>query len=138
MRQATGGVTRVRKGALILGILGMLWGMGLLAAPAGTLAAPAGAPAWQAACDNPPDQDATVTPKCGPAGTQFLLSVTGFTPNVALSFWITDPQGRVVGTPSPFAGQHPGHLENIPINSTGFGDGIWAVTFQGAQSNHVS
>src|SRR2546422_110324 len=118
MKRTATATTRLRRGALILGLLSMLLGLGLLAAPGGTLAAPPRAPVHQPACDNPPDQDATVTPKCGPVGTVFLVSVTGFTPNEPLSFWITDPNGSVVGTTHPLTGQHPGHLENIPIDTS--------------------
>jgi hypothetical protein len=130
---------RLRQAALLLGLLCMVFGLGVLASPGPALAAPSGAPLLQT-CDNPPDQDATVTPKCGPLGTQFLVSITGFTPNEPLSFWLTDPHGNVVGTAAPLNGQHPGHIENLPLNTGGGGfyEGVWAITFEGAQSHHQS
>src|SRR5438477_558790 len=110
------GMTRLRRSALIAGLLAMLLGMGLLATPGGTLAAPAGAPLKQGPCDNPPDQSATVTPKCGPKGTVFQVTVMGFTPNEPLSFWFTDPNGNVIGTANPFSGNHGADL-TLPVDT---------------------
>jgi hypothetical protein len=130
--------TRARV-ALILGLILMSMGFAMLAGPAPSRAAPAGS-ALRQTCDNPPDQDATVTPKCGAVGTRFLISVFGFTPNESLSFFITDPNGNVVGTERPLQVQHPGRIDNLPLDTSqgGFYEGIWAITFVGAQSQHTS
>jgi len=97
-------------------------------------------------CQGVPDaKDATVTPKCGPVGTNFQITAQGFIPGEQISFWLTLPDGSVAGTPKPVdAGNHPGSFRD-EFDSTGldavFGSdtyGIWAVTYEGAVSHHQS
>lgn len=92
----------------------------------------------------PDPRDATITPKCGPIGTIFQIHATGFTPNERISFWLTLPNGDVAGTPRPLdIGNHPGQFDDRFDSSilSGLGsqvEGIWAITYQGEQSNHQS
>jgi hypothetical protein len=97
-------------------------------------------------CDQgvPDAKSATVTPKCGKIGTVFQITAQGFFPNEQISFWLTAPDGSVLGTPAPVdAGNHPGAFRDEFDSSflSGLGsqaNGIWAITYQGATSNHQS
>jgi hypothetical protein len=99
-----------------------------------------------AACDKdvPAAVSASVTPRCGPVGTVFEIQAFGFKPGEAISFWLTTPQGQVAGTPAPLdIGNHPGGFQDEFDSSflAQFGSqvyGIWAITYQGADSNHQS
>jgi hypothetical protein len=67
-----------------------------------TPTAVAGTPAPTAppqACDTNGTKDATVAPVSGPKGTVFAVTVTGFRPGETASFWLTGPDGEVLGTP---------------------------------------
>ncbi|HMA37177.1 MAG TPA: hypothetical protein VKY74_22165 [Chloroflexia bacterium] len=95
-------------------------------------------------CDAPASKDATVTPACGSVGTIFRIHITGFTPNEHISFWLTAPNGQVLGTPRPLnVGSHNGQLDDS-LNSSILPSlmanplGIWAITYQGEQSSHQS
>ena len=98
--------------------------------------------------DVPQARNATVTPRCGDIDTTFDIVITGFTPNENISFWFTAPNGDTVGTPAPLeVGQHNGRLTdyidgaileliadefNVPLY------GIWAMSYQGEASGHIS
>lgn len=131
---------RRRSTALITGLLMMLLGAILAGGAVGTSAAPAA----QQDCDvnNLPDDSATVSPKCGPPGTTFLLTISGFQANEPISFWFTNPEDEVEGETRHITEPHPGSIEDLPIETAPgtagptFTDGIWAVTFQGATSDH--
>ncbi len=91
----------------------------------------------------PNNQSATVSPNCGPVGTVFQIHISGFKAGERVSFWITSPAGRVLGTPAPLdAGNHPGELDDVfdssllPILSPNNTEGNWALTYQGADSAH--
>ena len=88
----------------------------------------------------PPSRDAVVSPLIGPVGTTFTMNIAGFQPGEQISAWITDPN-FVISTPSfslAIRADANGAANAIPVNSTGFISGVWAVTFQGLNSNHQS
>ena len=87
----------------------------------------------------PAPQTASVTPNCGSPGDTFTFSFFGFQPNEGISFWFTDPNGAVAGTPSPLPGSPSGRYDNLtfPTDSS-FTVGIWALTFHGSTSGHES
>jgi hypothetical protein len=98
-------------------------------------------PPTQPPANGPQNKDANVTPYCGVAGTNFTYFAQGFTPNEALSFWFTAPNGAVVGTSRP-AFQAPGDGKfqfPIPTNAQ-FAQvpGWWAMTWAGDFSKHQS
>lgn len=87
----------------------------------------------------PDGKNGVATPKFGWPGTIFRITVTGFTPNEPLSFWLTSPDGSVSGTPRPINAQHPGRIQGFPIYSDEeMQAGVWAVTFQGDKSGAQS
>ncbi|MDQ2809153.1 MAG: PT domain-containing protein [Chloroflexota bacterium] len=117
---------------------------GPTAAPTAPVGQPTAAPtAAPVSCgDVPANQSATVEPHCGPVGTVFQVHITGFQPGEKVSFWITSPQGKVLGTPAPLdAGNHPGELDDIfdssllPLLSSTT-EGNWALTYQGENTAH--
>ncbi len=88
----------------------------------------------------PPSQGGQVTPLIGLAGTTFTMNIFGFLPGEQISAWVTDPN-FIVTTPSFNLALHAdatGNANAIPLNSTGYISGVWAVTFQGLTSNHQS
>jgi len=115
-------------------------------APAQPTNTPAPVATTVASCDQgvPDPRSATVTPKCGPIGTLFNITATGFTPNEQISFWLTLPNGSVLGTPSPLdIGSHSGSIrdefDSSLLDTPGLdASGIWAITYEGAQSRHQS
>jgi hypothetical protein len=91
----------------------------------------------------PDPKDATVNPKCGPVGTVFLITAHGFNPNESISFWLTDPDQNVLGTPAPVnIGNHPGsfndQFDSSFLSGVSGVDGIWAITYEGKDSHHQS
>jgi hypothetical protein len=84
----------------------------------------------------------SVTPQCGRVSTTFDIEMHGFTPNEKISFWVTAPNGDVVGTARPLdAGSHNGTLHDQWIGyefAALISDptGLWAITYQGASSAH--
>lgn len=96
----------------------------------------ADAPAGEAV---PASVRATVAPAHGWPGTVFRVTITGFQPSEPISFWLTAPDGSVVGTPRPLnIGQHTGNLRDIWPTDDRWASGLWAVTYQGDRSNNQS
>ncbi len=90
-------------------------------------------------CPNGKSVNATVEPGCGKAGTTFNFTVSGFQINEALSFWITNPRGDVVGSARPFdLGSHGSTFaSSLDGRSTStLTPGQWAITFQGKESGN--
>ncbi len=87
----------------------------------------------------PAPQTATVTPQCGSPGDTFTFSFFGFQPNEPISFWFTNPAGKVDGTTQPLNVQHNGRFDGLafPTDSS-FEPGIWALIFHGSNSKHDS
>jgi hypothetical protein len=107
--------------------------------PDGTCAERPAAPTGPTGDPVPDGKNATVNKKIGYWGTVFRVTVTGFTPNEPLSFWLTAPSGEVVGTPRPVNVEHPGRIQNFPVpTDQSFPVGVWAVTFQGDRSGNES
>ena len=85
----------------------------------------------------PDGRNGTVTPKHGWQGTIFRININGFRANEPISFWITAPDGSVVGTPRPVGGQHNGSIQGFTLRTNeAFPPGLWAVTFQGDTTGH--
>jgi hypothetical protein len=98
-------------------------------------------PTQPPANNGPKNKDANVTPYCGVAGTQFTYFAQGFTPNEALSFWFTAPNGGVVGTSRPaFLAPGDGKFQFPIPTSAQFAQlpGWWAMTWAGDFSKHQS
>ncbi|HET9496651.1 MAG TPA: hypothetical protein VFR15_20680 [Chloroflexia bacterium] len=108
--------------------------------PVATVPVPS-TPAPPDCSDVPPARSGSVQPLCGPLGTIFNIRITGFQPNEAVSYWFTLPSGEVAGTQEPVEiGSHQGSL-TLPLDSAILEglpgvEGIWSITFEGADSHH--
>jgi hypothetical protein len=91
----------------------------------------------------PEPQTAFIEPNCAPIGTIFLAIAGGFTPGEAIGIYITAPNKAVFGAPFQSVADDEGLSEIISFNTAGVPnnssiDGIWAITFEGVDSKHVS
>ncbi len=95
-------------------------------------------------CDLSGNKDGSAVKTDIHPGDSLIVTATGFRPGEAISFYFTLPNGSVFGTANPLNGGVNGDGSVGPIN---FGTlpaaffqspGTWALTFQGAASNHVS
>ena len=116
--------------------------VGVLVALGVALASPT-APAYAQTCDPSGSVDGTAEPAFVPdTSTVITFTATGFTPNEEVSFWFTEPGGSVVGTAAPLCCAAPdGRVlfapDTMPEPFFLF-PGKWALTVQGASSNHQS
>jgi len=85
----------------------------------------------------PPSQDMQITPgNCGPQGTTFTFLGSGFKPSENVHFWLTAPDGSVLGSPQPFPADNNGDVGPLPLTTdTSYPIGLWSlivgsVTFQ--------
>jgi hypothetical protein len=86
--------------------------------------------------DVPPAVSASITPRGGPVGTTFMIDIWGFTPNEEIGFWLTSPDGRVVGTVDTATIGPAGRFDGLPLTTTGLQPGLWSEVFQGVTSHH--
>lgn len=94
--------------------------------------------------DRPPNQSATTNPEQGPAGTDFEIVLSGFTPGEQISLWVTLPDQSVVSAPelglandageATLFGSSPITLFTRPSDPIG----VWAVTGEGNRSGHIA
>ncbi len=96
-----------------------------------------GTPPPAQACDTNGQKDATVTPGSGPEGTVFSLHVTGFQGGEDASYWLTDGDGAVFGSPQTLTIPASGSA-TLQLRSTGLYPSRWAITVHGLKSNHES
>ncbi len=104
-------------------------------------AAPPPPPRPGTTCDTSGTVDGSATPNHGRVGDTIVFAATGFRAGEAVSFWFTSPQGQVLGTPAPIPGgvNPDGTIGPLPLRlDSSLVPGRWALTFQGASSNHVS
>lgn len=88
--------------------------------------------------DVPEPKNATITPsKCFKAGTVMRVTVTGFKPNEQIGFWLTAPDGSMLGTVRTFkiGASGGGYLD---WDTTDMPPGIWFWVFEGVTSKHQS
>lgn len=92
----------------------------------------------------PAPRNATISQSFGSAGTKFTVNARGFAANEPIFAWTTSPNGVV----TPLAGyaqpgrpedgtksDGAGNLPNQVVDSSGFQNGLWAVTYRGAGSS---
>jgi len=127
-----------------MAMLQKLKALGLLLALLVTLGAVSAHPvaAQSAPCDLSGTIDGTATPNSATTGTQIVFRATGFTVGENVSYYFTLPNGAVFGTARPLENgvQPDGSVIlsfTVPQPFTTF-PGTWALTVQGANSNHVS
>src|SRR4051812_8195249 len=104
--------------------------------------APSGNTAVAQTCDPSGSQNGSAQPSTVLPGQQVLYTGTGFQGGENVSFWFTLPTGDVFGTASPLCCAAPDGSVRLPFPSLpgAFYDipGKWAITFQGATSQHTA
>lgn len=88
----------------------------------------------------PPNIDATINPSSGPAGTRFSVNVMKMSAGENVVAWTTRLSDNVV-TPLPDPSQAAdanGNIGGLIVDSTGFSNGTYAVTYYGRSSKHSS
>jgi hypothetical protein len=108
-------------------------------APTPTRPPSGGPPPCEAAANS---QNGEADPVSATDGDIIEFNARGFQPGEDVSYWFTDPEGDVFGTPnaeSDFVNPDGtiGPLE-FPAGLLTFLPGTWALTFQGAESQHVA
>jgi hypothetical protein len=84
----------------------------------------------------PANQNAVVTPTCGPAGTEFNFSGSGFLSNEKVGLYTTSSNGTVYGTPSTANADKKGNVSGWHVpTTTSDPTGIWAITMEGLSSH---
>jgi hypothetical protein len=93
-------------------------------------------------CDTSGTHDGTASPTLVLPGQQVSFTATGFQGGENVSFWFTRPDGAVAGTASPLCcASGDGSVRFAPLTLPGSFyqyEGRWALTVQGAASNHQS
>jgi hypothetical protein len=89
-------------------------------------------------CDNiPASVNMTVVPDCGPAGTTFTFTATGFIPGETVGRYYTSPTGAVLPGSSQSIASSTGTVSGVRFRSTlATEQGIWAATYEGVQSHN--
>ena len=86
--------------------------------------------------DYPPIPTVTADPTSGPAGTEFHLNGSNFTPGETVSHWMTGPGGTPIQlTPSTFSANSQGRFGWL-FNTTSWPTGIYTYYALGDQSQH--
>ena len=94
------------------------------------------------ACTNVPSaQNGVVAPLCGPPGTVFSITGTGFKPGEQVGRYYTSPHNQVIPGKSQSTADANGSVTytfTITVNDKGNEAdlGIWAGTFEGVTSHH--
>lgn len=124
------------------GVLLGLLGNETRSSSSGATPTPTPPPAVDLCANTPPSIDARVLPSnCVKAGATVEIDVRGFQPNEQTGFWLTGPDGSIVGT-----------VRTVNIGPTGSNalgwdtsdpfweikPGVWYWVFQGVSSNHKS
>lgn len=96
-------------------------------------------PASNPCADVPQPVSARVRPSnCEKLGTIFRLDFYGFNPNEEVGYWITSPEGVIVGTVETVNIGPSGGVDNLTFDTDGLWPGLWQITFQGVDSGHTA
>ena len=93
-------------------------------------------PAEQCA-DVPDPVSARIEPsKCVKKGEVITMDIFGFQPNEQVGFWLTAPDGSVVGTVQTEDIGPGGEVDGLPFDTSRLPTGLWFWVFQGTSSKH--
>ncbi len=85
----------------------------------------------------PAQQNMVVTPECGPGGTAFSFSGSGFQPGETVSIYVTLPDQAVLEAPFQRDADGNGRVIGIGLNSDRtFPPGIWGITMEGLTTHN--
>lgn len=97
------------------------------------------APAVDECSGIPAPVSATIRPSaCVKQGDQIFIDIFGFAPNENIGFWLTDPDGDVVGTVETVNIGPTGRVVNLPLDTNELYPGLWYFVFEGTASKHQS
>ncbi len=89
--------------------------------------------------DAPAPVNANVRPSnCVKQGTVVVFDIYGFQPNEEVGFWLTAPDGSVVGTVRTVNIGPSGAASGFEFDTADFPPGIWYLVFQGVSSKHTA
>jgi len=118
-------------------LLGLL-GREVSAAPAQPTPTPP-PPAADPCADVPEPRNGRIRPaKCVNPGTRIEIDVFGFQPNEEIGFWLTSPDGVIVGTRQTLNIGPSGAVNGLPFNTTNLTPGLWYFVFEGVSSRNQS
>lgn len=91
-------------------------------------------------CADVPDPvSARIRPgKCVKQGTRIEMDVFGFQPNEQIGFWLTAPDGSMLGTRQTLSIGPAGAVDSLPFPTADFPAGLYYWVFQGVSSGHQS
>jgi hypothetical protein len=91
-------------------------------------------------CDDAPAPvNARVRPSnCVKQGTVVEFDIYGFQPNEEVGFWLTAPDGSVIGTVRTVNIGPSGEATSFEFDTGDFPPGIWYLVFQGVSSKHTA
>jgi hypothetical protein len=87
--------------------------------------------------DVPQSVNMTVGPStCAPAGTDFTFTGSGFQPGESVGFYVTAPDGSVIGAPFELTADESGNVGGVTFDTgPSFPTGVWVATMEGDTSN---
>ena len=87
----------------------------------------------------PAARNATVRPNCGPRGTTFEFSGTGFQPGENVGIYVTAPDQSVIGADFQVIASDAGNVGGVFLTSnSAFPLGVYAVTYEGTSSRRTA
>jgi hypothetical protein len=114
--------------------------LGLLGNEVRSGAAPPPPPPPADACaDVPNPVSARIHPgKCVKAGTELSIDIYGFEPNEQVGFWLTSPDGSIIGTRGTYNIGSTGAVDGLEFPTDDLDPGIYYWVFEGTSSKHQS
>jgi hypothetical protein len=99
---------------------------------------PAPTPAPSDACSDVPDPvSARVRPgKCVKAGIELSIDIFGFKPNEQVGFWLTSPDGSIIGTRGTYNIGPSGAVDGLSFPTRQLDPGLYYWVFEGTSSKH--
>lgn len=121
--------------AVLLGLLGRE-----MQAPPPAPPAPQPTPPPADPCaDVPEPRNGAIRPaKCVEEGTAIVMDIFGFRPNEEIGFWLTSPDGVIVGTRRTLNIGPTGSASGLEFPTDGLEPGIWYFVFEGVRSKNQS
>jgi hypothetical protein len=87
----------------------------------------------------PAARNAQVRPDCGPRGTTFNFSGSGFDAGENVGVYVTAPDQAVIGAPFQVTADQAGNVGGVFLNTNSqFPLGIYAVTYEGTSSHKTA
>jgi hypothetical protein len=76
--------------------------------------------------------------KCIKQGDPISVDIFGFTPNEQVGFWLTGPDGSIIGTRRTYSIGSTGSVDGLPLTTSDLPPGLYYLVFEGTSSKHQS